>query len=98
MVENTSGREFSSVMVRNNGLTSFVPPCFSWELIDKDSGKILATASDIVVSNAGLKEFDREQALRKLYEGGVVDGHLEPLPAHEASGAEGVLLVVSRIY
>jgi hypothetical protein len=36
--------------IQDNGLRCFVPPCFSWNVLDKD-GQLITTVSDIDISS-----------------------------------------------
>jgi hypothetical protein len=49
----------SPVEVRDNGIRSFIPPCFCFELRDVKSGNIVATVSEVLLEVAGrVRDFD----------------------------------------
>lgn len=56
--------------IRDNGLTSFAPPCFNWELEDTETGEVMAVSKlDLsCFADSGQKQ-KQEQLLRELSKG-----------------------------
>lgn len=82
-----SERRLGPVSIEDNGLTSFVPPCFHWELRDS-RGRLVETVSDIdsslVSSSVG------EIVVKRM----AVSGRLEAYPLPH--GQTGVRFVIER--
>jgi len=83
--------------VEYNGVTSFVPPCFCWDVTDLHSGqRLVASELDLTRLTAsghgcGLAENDfREQRH-------VVEGELMPSGPHPGSGQEGLTLMITDV-
>lgn len=76
------------VIIRDNGLTSFVPPCFHWELISPD-GQVVAEVSDLDVST--VLENTEEIVKSQLMVFGSLDTY------STASGVAGVRLHVVKV-
>lgn len=95
MQEKTS---FRSVKLRNNGLTSFVPPCFSWEVVDPATEEVIATASELSLDRLDLDDRGNDRLMQRLYGEGVeVDAQIQPVPAVGPLAEEGRRLVVHRV-
>ena len=41
-----------NVIIRDNGVRTFVPPCFNWELVDQN-GVVVNVVSQIVIKTTG---------------------------------------------
>ena len=83
--------------VRYNGLTSFIPPCFCWDVIDVESGrKHLVSALDLT----RLQAANREQALTeedfRLQEH-LVRGELSASEPQAPNSETGVTLLISGL-
>jgi hypothetical protein len=65
--------------LQDNGLRCFVPPCFSWNVINK-TGQLVATVSDVDISCLeGFSGLQQAQA-SLANEGLLVRGYSIPLP------------------
>jgi hypothetical protein len=86
--------------VRDNGLRCFVPPCFSWDVIDIESNES-STASDLDLSPLGVEGEEARQLHAALVEGEHrVRGHLQPYIVAGGGAipeSEGMRLVVTEV-
>jgi len=48
-------------------MTSFAPPCFSWELYSEDGQVLIETASDIDLSLLRLSEKEEQELRERIY-------------------------------
>jgi hypothetical protein len=91
-----SAREM--VVVKNNGLTSFVPPCFAWDIIEDKGERKIATASELDLSELKLAPADEQDLRDSLYRGELrVKGRLEKVGVAMPSGEEGLSFVVEEV-
>jgi hypothetical protein len=86
--------------VRDNGLRCFVPPCFSWDVVEVASGS-LTTASDIDLTPLHLDDEERAKTMQLLTDGRLhVQGYLSRYQT-AATGAipasEGAAFVITQI-
>jgi hypothetical protein len=58
------------LLLRYNGLTSFIPPCFCWDLINLDTGTLQDRVSDLDLSLLNAKS--KEKIERQVYGSGAV--------------------------
>ena len=75
------------VFLRDNGLTSFIPPCFKWELRG-GAGDLLVVVSDLDLSSidgASPRELEDEQSL--------LEGYIEEYETEQ--GAAGLRFVAT---
>lgn len=82
-------RQLGPVTIEDNGLTSFVPPCFHWEL-RSSAGEIIETVSDIDSSFSVSVDIE-EIVTRRMR----VSGRLVNCPC--ANGQVGVRFVIEAL-
>ena len=90
--------ELIECIIRDNGLTCFIPPCFKWDLLTADdSGDKIATVSEINLSMLELNE-SREREVKVILSrvGLHVTGYTKVVTSPEWH-EDGVMLVVVNI-
>jgi hypothetical protein len=89
-----------SYLLRDNGLRCFVPPCFSWDVVELTTGT-LTTASDVELDAVVGEGAEGEQLQQRLAEGPHhVKGHFVPYQVGGSGAipaAEGVRFVVTQM-
>ena len=90
--------EIRTLLVRNNGLTSLIPPCFSWDVIDPETGAKITAASEIDLSALSLPiaEENKFRYAMMREEHRIVGSTHETAPL-SPSGHKAVVLVVQRV-
>ena len=82
-------RTVRQVTIRDNGMTSFVPPTFKWDLVNEETQTVEVTVSDV---RAGDPKMKVEEILRSDIQ---VEGFIEEYP--EANGQTGLRLIITEI-
>lgn len=70
MLTEQERQHIGPVVLRDNGVRSFIPPCFCWELINA-SGHVVATVSDVEYGIQNLGEADINPTKAEILEGKV---------------------------
>jgi hypothetical protein len=60
----------SQYILRDNGLRCFIPPCFSWEVVEIDSN-IVKTVSEVDLSELSLDNKETKKLLESLSRGEI---------------------------
>jgi hypothetical protein len=91
-------KEDAEYLLRDNGIRSFVPPSFSWDVIDPRSMKTIAVASELDYEHLGLSGQALSEIVASVERGElVVRGDLSYLPATEPTGERGVRFTITQI-
>jgi hypothetical protein len=77
--------------LQDNGLRCFIPPCFSWDVLDS-TGQLIATVSDLDFSSLQGSSDIQELQIPLANEGLHVRGYAMPLS--ESSGARPAIKFV----
>jgi hypothetical protein len=65
-----------AVNIQFNGITCFIPPCFCWDLIDKNGARI-TTVSSIDLTRLDLSAEESKKTLTLIENGNItVEGHV----------------------
>jgi hypothetical protein len=83
------------ITVRDNGVRSFVPPNYCFELVDSQ-GNVVDVVSEVVIEESGEKNFDAISLL--LNSDDFVTGYVEDYDPQSPSGQQGLRLVVSGLH
>jgi hypothetical protein len=90
--------EYGPVVLKNNGITCFIPPCFSWDVFLEDIKTKITTVSEIDSSNLNPPPGTAQQLRDQLYKGELrVKGHIERLKPEEPTQKEGTRFVIDEI-
>lgn len=82
-------------LIKDNGLRCFMPPCFSWDIIDLN-GELVGTVSDIDLSRVSI-EIDKSRVQKKLYSLGLkVKGYTKVLKVFDGN-RQGIAFIVLAI-
>jgi len=81
--------------IQDNGIRCFVPPCFSWNVLDHN-GQLVTTVSEVDISSLG-GSIDKSIIQASLVGKGLcVTGYSIPLP--ESNGVrQGIRFVAERL-
>ncbi len=77
------------VSIRDNGMTSFVPPTFKWDLVNGETKTVEITVSDIRKGDPKIRVEDI------LHTDTQVEGFIEEYL--EANGQTGLRLIITKI-
>ena len=81
-------------IVKDNGLRCFVPPCFSWDLVEMDSENRM-TVSDVEFRGNEFESTDQAKLLHELCEGRLAaKGYVEEYTLSVPEIAKGIRLVI----
>ena len=85
------------VRIHDNGIRSFVPPCFCWDVVQQNGEKNI-TVSDVVLSESLLATAKSvEEALKGVLEARTtVDGFTESYEIPKSS-QDGVRFVITKL-
>lgn len=84
------------MILQNNGLTSFIAPCFSWELLDPSRRAIIATASELDLS--AIEAPNKEHLLELLWNGKLlVRGNISEVALPPPANRGGRRFVITEI-
>jgi len=90
--------EITEHLLRDNGIRCFVPPCFSWDVIDPRSMTTIAVASEVDYQQLKLSEQDLADTLAALARGELIlRGYLSYLPSTEPTGERGIRFTIIQI-
>lgn len=84
-----------NIILRDNGIRSFVPPCFNWELVSED-GSVVSVVSQIVISSKWVgPASDLEYVIQNRL---PTSGHTEEYSVQIAEReTKGILYTVTQI-
>ena len=83
--------------VRDNGLRCFVPPCFSWNLVDIETGEVF-TVSELNFEKLTTNNSEVEEIASNLSSGRFnARGHMEAYTVSKPEQCKGRRLVVTGI-
>jgi hypothetical protein len=83
-------------ILRDNGLRCFIPPCFSWEVVEVDSN-LVKTVSEVDLSELFLESNEAKKLLESLSKGELyVQGRLSAIRNLEWFN-EGIRFSVTKV-
>ena len=90
--------ESSVFLLKNNGLKSFIPPCFSWELYSEDGLCLIETVSELDLSLLNLNNKEELELYQQMYKGNLlVKGYTNKIGIYTPSQAEGIRFTIEEI-
>jgi hypothetical protein len=88
-------RIVQNILIHDNGIRTFVPPCFNWELLAED-GTIVDVVSSLVISEPRTEDICIEQLVRDRIR---TSGEIDVYPVESAKGVtqEGKRYTITKI-